>query len=171
MFARVTSATMIAVASLTACQQPETAEQVHARMQMESDSARVALEAKAAEFVAAFNAGNAEAVAAFYAPDAVVMPPDVPAVVGRDAIRASLEAMMGQMPPGSVFALRLGSVSANGPIAVERGEWSSTMPGPDGASMEMRGKYLAEWHKIDGEWLMVSDIWNNDAPMPPTPPM
>jgi hypothetical protein len=37
--------------------------------------------------------------------------------------------------------------------------------------MEMRGKYLAEWHKIDGEWLMVSDIWNNDAPMPPTPPM
>ena len=26
---------------------------------------------------------------------------------------------------------------------------------------------LAEWHQIDGEWLMVSDIWNNDAPMPP----
>jgi uncharacterized protein (TIGR02246 family) len=167
MFVRVTSAALLAVASLTACQQAETAEQIHARLQMESDSARVALEARAAAFVAAFNAQNAEAAAAFYAPDAVLMPPDMPAVVGRDAIRAGMEAMMGQMPPGSVFALHLTSVSANGPIAVDRGEWSTTLPGPDGASMEIRGKYLAEWHKINGEWLMVSDIWNNDAPMPP----
>jgi len=167
MFARVTSISLIALATLTACQQPETAEQMHARMQMESDSARVALEAKAAAFVEAFNAGNADAMAAFYAPDAVLMPPDMPAVMGRDAIRGGMEGMLAGMPPGSVFALRVLDVAANGPIAVDRGEWSTTMPGPDGGSMETRGKYLVEWHRIDGEWLIVSDIWNSDAPMPP----
>ncbi len=157
----------VAVAALTACQAAETAEQMHARMQMESDSARVALEARAEAFAAAMNARDYDAVAALYAPDAVVMAPDVPAVTGRDAIRDMMARPEAQMPEGAVFALRVMSVTANGPLAVERGEWSADFTGPDGSPMTMRGKYLAEWHNIDGEWLMVSDIWNNDTPAPP----
>ena len=32
------------------------------------------------------------------------------------------------------------------------------------------GKYLELWRKKDGKWLIVQDIWNNDAPAaaPPT---
>jgi uncharacterized protein (TIGR02246 family) len=160
------STTLIALATLTACQQPETAEQMHARLRMESDSARVALEARVAAYAVAFNAGNADAVAAFYAPDAVLMPPEMPAVTGRDAIRTAMATMATEMA-GSNLSLRLTNVTANGPIAVDRGEWSMTMPGPDGSAIEIRGKYLAEWHLIGDEWLMVSDIWNGDAPTPP----
>jgi uncharacterized protein (TIGR02246 family) len=158
---------LTAVAALTACQATETAEQMHTRMQTESDSARVALEAKAAAFAEAFNAKNADALAAFYAPDAVLMPPDMPAVTGRDAIQAGFAQMAAQMPDGSVFALHMGAVTANGPLAIERGEWTQTTTGPDGAPVVMRGKYLVHWVKTNGEWLIASDIWNNDAPMPP----
>ena len=167
MQARSLALSLVAVVALTACQAAETAEQMHARMQAESDSARVALEAKAEAFSAAMNAKDFDAVAAFYAPDAVVMAPDVPAVTGRDAIRAMMASPEAQMPEGAVFALHVLSVTANGPLAVERGEWRATVTGPDGNPMTMRGKYLAEWHKIDGEWMMVSDIWNGDAAAPP----
>jgi uncharacterized protein (TIGR02246 family) len=167
MFSRLTSTTLTAMAALTACQQPETAEQMHARMQMESDSARVAIEAQVARFTAAFGSRQADGMAALYAPNGVVMPPDMPAISGRDNIRAGFEAMFAPMPEGATLALRIDAVTANGPIAVERGMWTITMPGPDGTSTEAHGKYLVEWQKTEGEWLMVSDIWNNDAP-PPT---
>ena len=170
MLPRFAASALITVAALTACQQAETAEQAHARMQMESDSAQVAITARGEAFAAAVNAGQADAVAAMYTDDAVLMPPDMPAVTGRDNIRATFAAMMGQMP-GMRIAFDVQDVAANGPLAVERGAWIITLAAPDGASTEMRGKYLVAWHKMDGEWMMAWDIWNNDAPMPPAPAM
>jgi uncharacterized protein (TIGR02246 family) len=170
MFPRYALSTLVAVAALTACQQAETVEQMQARMQMESDSARVAIEARGVAFAEATNAGNADGVAAMYAEDAVLMPPDMPAVTGRDNIRSTFAAMMGQMP-GMRIAFQVQDVVANGPLAVERGAWIITVPTPDGGSSEMRGKYLVAWRRIDGEWMMARDIWNNDAPMPPAPGM
>jgi hypothetical protein len=32
------------------------------------------------------------------------------------------------------------------------------------------GKYIEVWRRINGKWLMVRDIWNDDAPPPPAPP-
>jgi len=157
---------MIAVAALSACQAAETAEQMHARMQAESDSVRVVLEAKAAAFAAAVNAGQPDVIAALYREDATLMPPDMPAVAGRDNIRAAFEGLMATMVPGTTMAFEVVDVSANGPLAVERGSWVMTIPTPDGGSTAMRGKYLIEWHKVDGEWLIAKDIWNNDAPLP-----
>jgi len=165
MFPRYAASALVAVAALTACQQAETPEQMHARMQMESDSARVAIDARGKAFTEATNAGNADAVAALYTEDAVLMPPDMPAVTGRDNIRATFAGMMAQMP-GMRIAFEVQAVAANGPLAVERGAWIITTPTPDGGSLEMRGKYLVQWHRIDGEWMMAADIWNSDAPLP-----
>lgn len=166
MFPRYAVSALVTVAALTACQQAETAEQMHARMQMESDSARVAIDARGKAFTEAANAGNADGIASLYTDDAVLMPPDMPAVTGRDNIRAVFAGMMAQMP-GMKIAFEVQDVAANGPLAGERGAWIITTPTPDGGSSEMRGKYLVAWHRIDGEWMMVWDIWNNDAPMPP----
>ncbi|MDH4046097.1 MAG: SgcJ/EcaC family oxidoreductase [Gemmatimonadota bacterium] len=166
MTSRLTAA-LVALVALTACQPAETIEQMHARIQTESNAVHPIIETQVAKFVAAFNAQQAEGMAAVYAPDAVMMPPDMPGVTGRDAILANLEGMFAQMPPNATMTIRVLNVTANGPVAVDRGQWTISGVGPDGATMEMHGKYLAEWHQIDGEWLMVSDIWNNDAPMPP----
>lgn len=157
---------VVAAAVAVACQPPEeSAEQAHARMQSESAAVQPLIEARVAEFVAAWNGGDAAGVAAVYTPDAAVMPPDRPGVAGRDAIR-ELNAGDMAMLPGAQLAIDVVSVTANGPLAVDRGTWTLTMPGPDGAAMEMTGKYLAVWHQIDGQWYMAEDIWNNDAPMP-----
>jgi hypothetical protein len=32
------------------------------------------------------------------------------------------------------------------------------------------GKYIEVWRRINGKWLMVRDIWNDDAPPGPAPP-
>ena len=62
------------------------------------------------------------------------------------------------------------SVSANGPLAVERGTYSVTFT-PPGATAPITdtGKYLAHWHLIGGKWMMVDDIWNSDLPVAPAP--
>jgi ketosteroid isomerase-like protein len=73
------------------------------------------------------------------------------------------------MPQGATLALRAVAVSANGPLAVERGEWTMTAPGEGGAAIEEHGKYLIQWHKVDGVWRMAVDTWNADAAPPPPP--
>jgi uncharacterized protein (TIGR02246 family) len=159
-------APLAALAVLLACQPAETDEQIAARMQAESDSARAAIEAANLAFTQHFNAGHADSVAAMYAPDGVLMAPGMPAVTGHDNIVAA----MGSMPPGMTLALATQSVAANGPMAVERGAWTMTVPGAEGAEPTvMRGKYLVHWRRVDGRWLLMEDIWNDDAP-PPAPP-
>lgn len=158
---RFAAALLSSVAALSACQAAETPEQTHARMLAESDSARVAIEAKAAAFAEAVNTGQADAVAALYTDDAVLMPPEMPAITGREAIRATFAGMMAASP-GMRIAFQVLDVTANGPLAVERGTWTISAPTPDGAATELRGKYLIEWHRIAGEWLIARDIWNSD---------
>lgn len=60
---------------------------MRARVQAESDSAQIAIQAQVDRLMAAFAAGQADSLAALYAPNAVVMPPGMPAVSGRDSIR------------------------------------------------------------------------------------
>jgi len=140
-------------------------EQTHARLQAESDSLRPILEEKAVALAEAFNERRADAVAAFYAPDGVLMPPDMPAAIGPESIEAAIAADFARTPPGAVIAFAIESVTANGPIGVERGTWKITMAGPDGGPVELHGKYLVEWHKLNGEWRIAADIWNADAPI------
>lgn len=48
--------------------------------------------ARMTAFVAAYNAADAGAVAGFYAPDAVLLPPGAASVIGREAIAAHYQA-------------------------------------------------------------------------------
>ena len=71
--------------------------------------------------------------------------------------------------------MRTASVVANGPIAVERGNWTFDFkPGkgapPGMGAMTDQGKYLTHWHDVGGQWLMAEDIWNSDTPAAPPPP-
>jgi ketosteroid isomerase-like protein len=167
----IAAAVAVAAVAAGACRPPaETAEQAEARIMAESQAARTAIEAKLAGFVRHFNAGNLDSMVLAYAPEAVVMAPGKPAVTGREAILAQMQADRAMMQ-GGTFALHVVSVSANGPLAVERGTWSFSFPAQGrNPAMTMTGKYLAHWHNIGGEWLMVEDIWNDDAPPPPPAP-
>ena len=69
---------LAALGLLLACQASETDEQMQARMQAESDSARAAIEAANQAFAQHFNAGHADSVGALYGTTAVPMAPDAP---------------------------------------------------------------------------------------------
>ena len=147
---RLTGLAALLVAA--ACARTETPEQMQARMQTESDSARTAIEAAMAAFARHFNAGSADSMAMFYASDARIMPPGMPMVEGRDSIRATLA---GYLSAGRVegFTLAVQSVTANGPMAVERATFSMTFTPTGGQPMPSRGKSVALWRRqADGSW-------------------
>ena len=155
-------------AVIAACQPAaETAEQAEARMASEAAAARTAIEAANARFMAHFNAGQGDSIAAHYTEDGRVMAPNMPVASGRQAIAASM-GMMG----GATLILTAESVAANGPLAIERGTYKITLT-PPGATAPITdtGKFLVHWRKVGDTWLKVDDIWNSDlAAMPAGPP-
>jgi ketosteroid isomerase-like protein len=156
------------LALMTGCQPAaETAEQAETRMDGEATAARTAIEASNAQFVAHFNAGHGDSVAAFFAEDGRVMGPNLPVVSGRQAIAGA----MGMEAASPTLVLTTESVVANGPLAVEVGTYRITLNPPGApAPITDTGKYLVHWHKVGDRWMMVDDIWNSDLPAMPEPP-
>ena len=157
---------VFAVALLAGCQKPETPEQASARMAAESDSAKTAIEAANVRYARHMNGGHPDSIAMIFTEGGLMMGPGAPTVAGRDSIRAMMTRT--PLPPGATLAFTAVDVAANGPIAIERGSYTFSMPamGRMPAST-MTGKYLAHWHKMGGEWQIAAEVWNEDAPMPP----
>lgn len=148
----------------------ETAEQMQARMQTESAAAKTAITALSNSFATHMSAGHTDSVVNMYTENAMLMPPNMPAVSGRDGIRTWMAA--NAFPQGATFTLTTADVMANGPLALERGTFSIEMPAMGhNPAMTVQGKYLAHWHMVNGTWQMADDIWNeNAASMPMAPP-
>ncbi len=111
--------------------------------------------------------GDARAtVESFYAPDAVVMPPNMPALRGRDAI---LPFWTGLLASGSVeIALTPRDVVQScRDLAVETGHYDVSVTPRGGQATKDAGKYIVVWKKIDGRWWATEDIFNSDMPLPP----
>ena len=49
-------------------------------------------------------------------------------------------------------------VFSNWAVASERGEWVGRWSEPDG-KLEIGGTYLAQWRKVDGRWLIQSELY------------
>ena len=116
-----------------------------------------AIEAAGVAFLEAFNAGDAEAVAAMYAEDAVILPPGKEAIEGRAAIEADWEADMASME-GMVMSFEITEVQAAHGHALEVGGY--TVEGADGSHVD-HGKYIAIWKNTDDGWKISRDIWNS----------
>jgi ketosteroid isomerase-like protein len=156
-----------------ACARTETPEQARDRMRAETEAARAAIDQDLEAFVRHFNAGQADSLAMHFAENARILPPNEPAVHGRDSIRAWIANMFAA---GSwTLTARNEEVIANGPLGVQRGTFTlSFTPGPNTppgmTAMTDTGKFITHVHKVDDRWLIVDDIWNSDRPLPPPPP-
>lgn len=118
--------------------------------------------------VAAFNAKDAAKVASFYADAATVMPPNAPAIHGRQDIEAFFK---GGIDGGITnFQLTPAESAAGGSQAFEAGSYSMTISAPNGApALTDRGKYVMILRRTGGTWKIVYDIFNSDLP-PAAPP-
>jgi uncharacterized protein (TIGR02246 family) len=125
------------------------------------DPLRARLEKMGKDFADAYNRGDDKAVAAFYAEDAVVMPPDSDFVKGRPAIEAAWkgahEAGMKNM------RLEVVDVESDGTYIIETGKATADIqPAGQATATPETYKYVVVWKKQkDGSWKIIRDIWNS----------
>lgn len=108
------------------------------------------------EWTAAFDKGDAAAVAAMYAEDAYVLPPGGDMVKGRAAIEGFWKGAMQQVAQPKLVAL---DVLPLGPRAA-REIGTVTLETKAQPQQQVAGKYVVVWRKIGGKWLLATDIWN-----------
>jgi uncharacterized protein (TIGR02246 family) len=108
------------------------------------------------QWAAAFNKGDGNAVAALYTEDAYVLPAGADMVHGRDKIAAFYSQAVQRLGDAKVTTtdvLKLGRSAA-------REIGTVTLKTKGDQPQEMTGKYAAVWRKVDGQWMLETDIWN-----------
>ena len=128
-----------------------------------------AIRAQTTAWEKAFAAGDAKALAALYAEDAVLAPPGAPPVNGRAAIQEFFtKDVAGAKAAGASFVLNPKTdVGVSGSMGWESGTYKVMVKG----AVVETGKFLSVSRKKDGKWLYIRDTWNADAPpAPPAPP-
>jgi len=103
---------------------------------------------------------------AFYASDAVLMPPNRPIVKGRVQIRAFLQGLMdGGL---SSIALKTTKIESVRDLAYGRGTYTLVITPPGGAPAQDTGKYVVVYRRKGraGAWRAVADIFNSDQAAP-----
>ena len=110
-----------------------------------------------------FAAADSEGLANLYAEDAIVMPPNMPAVSGRPAIKS----LLGPMAAGvkaARMSVKSGSVTGSdvsGDLGWITGTY--TVQDSSGATIDS-GNYMSVHHRTNGAWLYIRDTWNSDRP-------
>ena len=108
-----------------------------------------------ADWEAAFNAGDWDAVAALYTEDAVRYPPEMPPIEGRDAIRKDLAYSEGMQ----ISVTTLGGMMGD-EVGVSWGSYEITGT-QDGQVFLVKGRYMTAVKKMpDGSIKVYRDIWH-----------
>jgi len=124
-----------------------------------------AIRAQTTSWGKAYNGGDAKAVAALYAEDALLLPPGASGVNGRAAILEFFtKDIAGAKAAGAVFELNPKTdVGVSGNMGWESGTYKATVKG----AVVETGMFLSVSRKKDGKWLYVRDTWNADASSAP----
>ena len=139
---------LLAIAALAACTAPPS-----------TDSSELAAITEVWE--SNYSAGDIDALAALYTEDARLLPPNAKMEQGRDAVRA---AFGGMHSAGLKLELENVEVTVFGDLGQKIGRY--TLLAPDGSTFD-QGKFIDLWKKVDGQWMVTSDIWNSDLPAGP----
>jgi uncharacterized protein (TIGR02246 family) len=107
---------------------------------------------------------------AFYADDAVLLPPNAPIATDRKSIRESWEALLGQNTAVS-WKVSKAEVAKSGELGYLYGTYELSIKDPKGGPpVTDTGKLVEIWKKqADGKWRCVVDTYNSDLPVPAAP--
>jgi uncharacterized protein (TIGR02246 family) len=127
---------------------------------MDLTQIRHAIEEGNAKFGKAVRKGDGAAIAALYAEDATLLPPDSNMIKGRGGIEAFWK---GGLQMGIKEAvLTTVDVSAAGELAYEIGTFALKVQPEGKEPIGQKGKYVVVWKKApDGSWKLHVDIWNS----------
>jgi ketosteroid isomerase-like protein len=120
------------------------------------------------DWVTAAGTKQPDAWMAFYADDAVVLPPNEKVAANKETIRKSVAGLLGL--PGLELnwsATKL-EVAASGDLAYMYGPYTLKMNDAKGKIVMDYGKVVEVWKKqANGRWKCVVDTWNSDLPEAP----
>jgi uncharacterized protein (TIGR02246 family) len=136
-----------AVLLLAACERPKAAP---------GFTSRGDIEATVDRYVAASNEGDAEALTALYADDAVLLPPDHEPIHGREAIGEFWS--QGTDTGLEVSTLRL---EVDGDVAYLVGRYR--LPATQQEEADSGQYVLCLKRQPDGAWKLTADIWNGSG--------
>ena len=106
------------------------------------------------------NARDVNALAAFYADDAISMSNGKPMVIGNAAIKKDMEEGMSKRPKGVTTSYDVMDAYGSDNYATEVGK--TTRMDSTGKVIST-GKYMAIWEKRNGKWICIRDISNEDV--------
>ena len=144
---------------------PSTLDKVTVRARAEDEATIRRLDA---DWVKIAAAKDTDAWVAFYAGDAIVLPPNGKAMKDKATIRKSISDLL-SLPDLSVSwePVKV-EVSKAGDLAYLYGAYSLTMTGADGKPVTDFGKNVEIWKKqSNGRWRCIVDTWNSDIPASP----
>lgn len=104
------------------------------------------------------NIRDTAAIAAIYASNGSIMPPNAEAINGRDAIEAF---WMEFLASGNIVNIGDPRVRASGNIGYRVGAY--TIASPYNELLD-KGKYVEVWHHDEAGWQLMYDIFNSDRP-------
>lgn len=153
----------VVFAALTmGCNTTETKPRAAAEAAAAPDMGKVKTEIQRLEtaFAAAYNAGDAKGIVAFYAADAVTMSNNQPMITGSEAILKDIEAGMAKRVKSETIAYDVLDVFGDENTATEVGK---TTRKDSTGKVTYTGKYMAIWAKRDGKYVCIRDISNDDV--------
>ena len=129
---------------------------------MDLEEEKVRLLRRDAEWASIASEGrDVEGMLAFWTDDAVVLPPGLPAVVGKAALREYVRASL--QIPGFRITWTSTDVqfSPDGNLGYMFSRNAVTTSGPDGKPTTTAGRAVTIWRRdYDGVWRCAVDIWN-----------
>ncbi len=121
------------------------------------------------EWNAANNAGVIDKLVSFFTDDAVRIPANEPALIGKEAIRDWLQQSFDQFTVESES--RFVDAKVSGDLAFFRGTWTSlNTPKDGGKPLNLNGNFVSIIQKrLDGSWKTVFNSWSNEQLILPPP--
>jgi uncharacterized protein (TIGR02246 family) len=111
-----------------------------------------------------------EGTVAFYADDAVLLPPNAQIATDRKSIRESWAGLLG---PNTAVSWKVSKVEVakSGELGYLYGTYSLSIQDPKGGPpIRDTGKLVEIWKKQpDGKWKCIVDTYNSDLPATPAP--
>ena len=131
---------------------------------IDMEKAKADIQAMENAFAAAEKAKDADAVAAYYADDAISYSRNKPPAVGKAAIKESIAQQLAKDTTNNSDVYKVVDLFAEGNMLVEIGSWTELDPA--GAEVN-KGHYMSYFQKKDGKYLCVRDMNVSSTPAKP----
>lgn len=118
------------------------------------------------EWSKAAGSRDVEKTISYYSDDAVLMPPNIPTLTGKEPIRTLWKSMLESPAFSGGWKATKVEVARSGDLAYVSGNYEFNEKDESGKPITDKGKYLEVWRKqADGSWKCVADMFSSDLPV------